>query len=75
VVTSGKGYGARVLVVAGKRTQVREITPVGSYLSSNDPRVHFGLGAETKATRVEIQWPDGSSRTLENVPTGPLVVE
>jgi hypothetical protein len=31
----------------------------GSYLSSNDMRVHFGLGNAAKVDLVEIHWPDG----------------
>jgi enediyne biosynthesis protein E4 len=36
----------------------------GSYASSNDPRVHFGLGDVAKVDAVEIHWPDG---TVEKV--------
>jgi hypothetical protein len=31
------------------------------------PRVHFGLGAETSAATIEIQWPSGATQTLRNV--------
>jgi hypothetical protein len=31
----------------------------GSYLSSNDPRVHFGLGQATAVDAIEIHWPSG----------------
>ena len=50
--------GARVRVTAGDRTQSTEIRAGGSYLSNNDRRAHFGLGAATRA-RVQIQWPSG----------------
>ena len=43
----------------GKRL-VRLVLPGYSYLSSNDPRVHFGLGATERVERIEILWPDGS---------------
>src|SRR5881628_359713 len=49
--------GARVTVKAGKLVQFSEVRAGGSYLSSNDPRLHFGLGAETTITEVEIRWP------------------
>jgi enediyne biosynthesis protein E4 len=42
-------------------------TTAGSYLSASDGRVHFGLGSEKQAT-VEITWPNGKRRVLENVP-------
>jgi len=39
----------------------------GSYLSQNDLRVHFGLGATDKVERLEIRWPSGVSETFQNV--------
>jgi hypothetical protein len=36
----------------------------GSYGSSSDPRVHFGLGPSSKIERVEIRWPDGKKEDL-----------
>jgi hypothetical protein len=53
------GYGARVEV----NGQVRFATAAGSYLSSNDPRLHFGLGASLAAT-IEIQWPSGTRQKV-----------
>ena len=46
--------------------QRQEAGPAGSYLSSSDKRVHFGLGAATQAT-VEILWPSGARQKIENV--------
>jgi hypothetical protein len=37
----------------------------GSYLSSNDLRVHFGLGDATDAGSAEIHWPSGVKETLK----------
>lgn len=48
--------GARMKLVAGGMTQSGEIQSGGSYLSQNDLRLHFGLGAATKIDRVEIFW-------------------
>ena len=42
------------------------VTTAGSYLSSSDKRVHFGLGSETTAT-IEIRWPSGIRQTIKNV--------
>jgi len=39
----------------------------GSYLSANDPRIHFGLGSCTKVDRLSIQWPGGHRQVLENL--------
>jgi enediyne biosynthesis protein E4 len=56
------GYGARVEV----NGQVRFATAAGSYLSSNDKRLHFGLG-EAKTAAIEIRWPSGIGQVLRNV--------
>jgi len=66
------GVGARVRVLTkgpdGKeRWQVDEVRAGSSYLSSNDPRLHFGLGAARKAQTVEIRWPSGTLQRLDGV--------
>ncbi|MBL8215819.1 MAG: CRTAC1 family protein [Bryobacterales bacterium] len=65
--------GARVTVEAGGRKQIRYATGVASYLSSGDHRLHFGLGAAAKAARVEIVWPGGPRKLLEDVPAGQIL--
>ena len=62
-------YGARVTLRAAGRSQVGWVNPGSSYLSSSDPRVHFGLGAATRFDPIEVQWPDGSH---ESFPGGPV---
>jgi hypothetical protein len=52
--------GARVTASAGGRRQLRLVQPGTSYLCSNDPRVHFGLGPASRYDAVEVEWPDGS---------------
>jgi enediyne biosynthesis protein E4 len=59
--------GARVTVRAGGITQFSEVRGGGSYLSQNDLRQHFGLGAATKMESVEIRWPSGKTETFQNV--------
>jgi len=61
------GIGAKVRVTAAGRTQVREINPYGSYLSTSDVRLYVGLGSETSVSRLEIEWPSSKKQTLENV--------
>jgi enediyne biosynthesis protein E4 len=51
--------GAVVFVTTGKTTQRGEALSGGSFASSNDPRVHFGLGDATSIDSVEIHWPGG----------------
>ncbi|HID74844.1 MAG TPA: CRTAC1 family protein [Planctomycetaceae bacterium] len=59
--------GARVVLEAGSLRQVCDLIPVTGYLSQADPRVHFGLGPATRAERIEIRWPDGSTTERTNV--------
>jgi enediyne biosynthesis protein E4 len=61
------GIGAVVEVVAGGKTQTQQRFAGSGYLSQDDPRVHFGLGAAGKADRVTITWPAGARQVLENV--------
>jgi enediyne biosynthesis protein E4 len=56
------GYGARVQV----NGQVRFATAAGSYLSSNDKRLHFGLG-QTQTADIEVRWPSGVHQVLRGV--------
>lgn len=64
--------GARVLLHYGEKVQAQEVLSQASFLSSNDPRLHFGLGAETKAD-IEIYWPSGLHQTFKAIPAGQLV--
>jgi enediyne biosynthesis protein E4 len=68
------GIGARVRVRAGGRDQVREVRTSGSYASSNDPRVHFGLGAAPRVESLEVRWPSGALQTFTDVPLDRVVV-
>ena len=49
------------------RLQVREINNAASYLSSNDMRLHVGLGDAAEVQQLEIQWPSGRRQTLTGV--------
>ncbi len=60
--------GARVLLTAGGRTQVREVAAGVGFCGGVEARVHFGLGPATRADRVEIRWPSGTLQRLEDVP-------
>jgi hypothetical protein len=60
------GIGAQVEVVTAKGRQSATVSTAGSYLSSSDKRVHFGLGTEAVA-QIEIRWPSGIVQTLSNV--------
>jgi hypothetical protein len=58
--------GAEVKITTAKGIQMATVTTAGSYLSSSDKRVHFGLGSEKTAT-VEIRWPSGIHQAIKNV--------
>ena len=60
--------GARVTAVAGERRWWRSVTRSGSYLSSRDAEVHFGLGPLTALERLEVRWPDGTLESFEAPP-------
>jgi enediyne biosynthesis protein E4 len=56
--------GATVYLTAGGIRQRGDVLSGGSYLSSNDLRVHFGLGDTAKVDEVEVHWP---SRTVQRL--------
>jgi hypothetical protein len=60
--------GARVTVKAGTLVQFDEVRGGASYLSQNDLRLHFGLGANDKMNEVAIRWPNGETQVLHDVP-------
>ena len=60
------GVGARVKVVSGTLTQYGSLRAGESYLSSNDPRLHFGLG-DAKEAEVEVTWPGGGVQRVGHV--------
>ena len=39
----------------------------GSYLSANDPRVHFGLGDDAAIDSVVVKWPNGNRETWQDI--------
>ncbi len=51
--------GARVRVTTGKMAQIDEVHGGGSYNSSDDTRLHFGLGGDAVMDKVEVFWPGG----------------
>jgi hypothetical protein len=64
--------GARVAVRSGGKVQVQEVMSQSSYVSCNDPRLHFGLGAAEKV-ELEVRWPMGSVDVHKNVPADRLI--
>ena len=60
-------YGAHVVGKAGDRIWLADVSPASSYLSSSDPRVHWGLGETTRLETLTIRWPLGGKTTLHDV--------
>jgi hypothetical protein len=61
------GIGARVEVVAGSKRWAAERVAGSGYLSQNDGRLHFGLGAAATIDKLTVHWPSSREQTLENV--------
>jgi hypothetical protein len=61
--------GARVTLHGAGVMQFNEVRAGGSYLSQNDLRLHFGLGAADKMETVEVSWPSGQTESLRDLPS------
>jgi hypothetical protein len=62
------GIGAQIhLTTPDGQQQWNEVTTAVGYASSSDPRVHFGLGKNTKVKEIEIRWPSGTKQVLTDV--------
>ena len=57
--------GATVYLTAGNIRQRGDVLSGGSYLSSNDMRVHFGLGDTSSVDKIEIHWPSGAVESIK----------
>jgi hypothetical protein len=64
--------GARVVVRAGNSTLTQELHSQSSFLSCNDPRLHFGLGKEMKAA-IDVRWPSGKWESTPTVDVDQLI--
>ena len=59
--------GAKMKVTTPSgRTLYNHVTGSVGFMSTSDLRVHFGLGPETSAAAIEIQWPSGAVQTLKD---------
>ena len=56
--------GATIYLTANGMRQREDVMSGGSFISSNDPRAHFGLGDATDAGTAEIHWPSGFKETI-----------
>jgi hypothetical protein len=66
--------GARAYVYAGGRRLSGEVQSGTSFLSQNDPRLHFGLGDDRKYDRIEVQWPGGEREVFGSGKANRIIV-
>lgn len=59
--------GTRITVTTTEGDQSGEVRSGCSYLSSSDPRVHFGLGPATTVAKLQVVWPGGKELVLRNI--------
>ncbi len=71
--TGGDALGASVRFSAGGQRIRRDVKPAYSYLASNDPRVHVGLGSATGITDVTVRWVDGTVELFGDVDADQIV--
>lgn len=71
------GFGSKIELWHGDSHQIKLLTPVRGYLSSDEPIAHFGLGDVTKIDRLQITWPTGNTQEFTDLESGfrYLVVE
>ena len=65
--SNAMAIGARVRVTTAKMSQIDEVHGGGSYNSSDDTRLHFGLGNDSVMDKVEVFWPSGLKQEFANV--------
>jgi hypothetical protein len=68
VKSNRDGVGTQIKITSKSGlTQYNQVTTAGSYASSSDRRVHFGLGSDTVISQIELRWPSGTVQVLHNV--------
>ena len=72
VKSNRSAIGARVTVRYAARRQVQEVLSQSSFLSANDLRLHFGLGAATTAA-LDVRWPNGDTESFPRINVDRLI--
>jgi enediyne biosynthesis protein E4 len=74
VRSNRSGYGSVVELFRKDGTSVqRWVRGDGSYLSANDPRVHFGLGEASEVDRIQVRWPAGGCDSWKQIKVDRIV--
>lgn len=66
--------GAELSMTVGSQVIRRDVRAAYSYLASNDPRVHVGLGKEAGAREVSVRWPNGKRERFGDVAADTITV-
>lgn len=69
-----EGVGARIIITAEGKSQLRELRAGSNFVSQNPVYAHFGLGDAAVVEQIEIKWPDGSTSTLQNTAANQFLV-
>jgi len=67
------GIGASLRLVSDGFTQVEQSQGGMGYMSSSDPRIHFGLGKRKTIESLTITWPSGTVDKLSNIPINQII--
>jgi hypothetical protein len=65
--------GAQVKIQAGDLVQYDHVRAGGSFLSNNDPRLHFGLGGQRVVNAIDIRWPSGAVEQLRDIAANRII--
>ncbi len=63
------GIGAKVTLESASGVQVRTLALGRGFMSSSEPIVHFGMGADAVIRRLTVAWPSGAVQTFQNLPS------
>ncbi|ULQ51303.1 VCBS repeat-containing protein [Flavihumibacter fluvii] len=68
-----QGIGAKLSLYTASGSQFLEFNPYRGFESTMEPVLHFGLGKETRADSLKIEWPDGKIQVVKNIPIDQLL--
>ena len=68
-----QSVGARITIEVGGAPQMREVSVASNYVSQNPTVQHFGIGAAMQVDVLTVQWPDGDTTVLNDVPADQLL--
>ena len=66
-ISNRYGVGATVRIESALGSQTRQLVLARGYMSSSEPMLHFGLGADTVVHKMVVTWPSGRAQSFENL--------